>query len=342
MKKLAYICVSVCAGILASLMSASVSSADTLGIYTHRQPFLLQPMLEAYTEKTGVAFQVVYAPKGLAERLKAEGEKTQADLVLTVDISRIKELADTDLLDEIQSDIVNAQVPANLRDGQDRWTALSLRARIIAVSKDRVGKNAISTIEELASPKWSGQVCSRKGSHVYNRALLASLVAHHGEEEAREWAKGFVQNMARRPQGNDRAQAKAIFSGECNVALMNTYYYGKMKFNEEKPEQKQWADAMEIAFMNQDGRGQHVNISAAGITKGSSNKAAARAFLEWLTSVEAQTLYTEINYEYPVNPNAQISEEVASWGMFKMDALSMNDIADNSPTAQRIINEAGW
>ena len=287
-------------------------------------------------------FQTVYAPKGLAARLKAEGERTEADLVLTVDISRIKELADTGLLAPLASDILNKHVPSYLRDANDRWTALSLRARIIAVSKERVGKQAITTIEDLASPKWQGRVCSRKGSHVYNRAVLASLIAHNGEEAAKNWTLGLVDNLARRPQGNDRAQAKAIYSGQCDVALMNTYYYGKMKFAKDKPEQQKWADSIEIAFFNQDGRGQHVNISAAGITQGSKRKELARAFLEWVTSEEAQQIYTKVNFEYPVNPNAQLSEEVASWGTFKMDMLPMNVIADNSPQAQRIINETGW
>ena len=287
-------------------------------------------------------FQTVYAPKGLAARLKAEGERTEADLVLTVDISRIKELADTGLLAPLASDILNKHVPSYLRDANDRWTALSLRARIIAVSKERVGKQAITTIEDLASPKWQGRVCSRKGSHVYNRAVLASLIAHNGEEAAKNWTLGIVDNLARRPQGNDRAQAKAIYSGQCDVALMNTYYYGKMKFAKDKPEQQKWADSIEIAFFNQDGRGQHVNISAAGITQGSKRKELARAFLEWVTSEEAQQIYTKVNFEYPVNPNAQLSEEVASWGTFKMDMLPMNVIADNSPQAQRIINETGW
>ena len=240
------------------------------------------------------------------------------------------------------SDIVNKNVPSYLRDANDRWTALSLRARIIAVSKERVGKQAITTIEDLASPKWQGRVCSRKGSHVYNRAVLASLIAHNGEEAAKNWTLGLVDNLARRPQGNDRAQAKAIYSGQCDVALMNTYYYGKMKFAKDKPEQQKWADSIEIAFFNQDGRGQHVNISAAGITQGSKRKELARAFLEWVTSEEAQQIYTKVNFEYPVNPNAQLSEEVASWGTFKMDMLPMNVIADNSPQAQRIINETGW
>ena len=328
--------------LLMAIMSNGAALAESLGIYTHRQPFLLEPILEAYTKKTGVEFQTVYAPKGLAARLKAEGERTEADLVLTVDISRIKELADTGLLAPLASDILNKHVPSYLRDANDRWTALSLRARIIAVSKERVGKQAITTIEDLASPKWQGRVCSRKGSHVYNRAVLASLIAHNGKEAAKNWTLGLVDNLARRPQGNDRAQAKAIYSGQCDVALMNTYYYGKMKFAKDKPEQQKWADSIEIAFFNQDGRGQHVNISAAGITQGSKRKELARAFLEWVTSKEAQQIYTKVNFEYPVNPNAQLSEEVASWGTFKMDMLPMNVIADNSPQAQRIINETGW
>ena len=332
----------ICGALLVAIISNGAALAESLGIYTHRQPFLLEPILKAYTKKTGVEFQTVYAPKGLAARLKAEGERTDADLVLTVDISRIKELADTGLLAPLASDILNKHVPSYLRDVNDRWTALSLRARIIAVSKERVGKQAITTIEDLASPKWQGRVCSRKGSHVYNRAVLASLIAHNGEEAAKNWTLGIVDNLARRPQGNDRAQAKAIYSGQCDVALMNTYYYGKMKFAKDKPEQQRWANAMEIAFFNQDGRGQHVNISAAGITKGSKKKDSARAFLEWLTSEEAQQIYTKVNFEYPVNPNSKLSDEVASWGTFKMDMLPMNVIADNSPQAQRIINETGW
>ena len=332
----------ICGALLMAIISNGAALAESLGIYTHRQPFLLEPILEAYTKKTGVEFQTVYAPKGLAARLKAEGERTEADLVLTVDISRIKELADTGLLAPLASDILNKHVPSYLRDANDRWTALSLRARIIAVSKERVGKQAITTIEDLASPKWQGRVCSRKGSHVYNRAVLASLIAHNGEEAAKNWTLGLVDNLARRPQGNDRAQAKAIYSGQCDVALMNTYYYGKMKFAKDKPEQQKWADSIEIAFFNQDGRGQHVNISAAGITQGSKRKELARAFLEWVTSEEAQQIYTKVNFEYPVNPNAKLSEEVASWGTFKMDMLPMNVIADNSPQAQRIINETGW
>ena len=332
----------LCCFLGAMILYSNLVFAETIGIYTHRQPFLLDPILKAYTEKTGIEFQTVYAPQGLVTRIQTEGENTKADIVLTVDISRIKELADTDLLATLQSEIIQNNVPAHLRDANDKWTALSLRARIIAVSKERVGKEAITTIEELALPKWKGKVCSRKGSHVYNRALLASLIAHNGAEDAKKWVNGFVGNLARRPQGNDRAQAKAIFTGQCDVVLMNTYYFGKMKFSKEQPEQKEWADSMEIAFFNQEGRGQHMNISAAGILKGSKKKQLAREFLEWLTSKEAQLIYTEINFEYPVNPDSDSSEEVASWGSFKMDDLPMRIIADESPLAQRIINETGW
>jgi len=328
--------------VLMSVISSGAAWADSLGIYTHRQPFLLEPILEAYTKKTGVTFQTVYAPKGLAARLKAEGDRTKADVVLTVDISRIKELADTGLLAPLSSETLNQHVPAHLRDSEDKWTALSLRARIIAVSKERVGKDAITTLEDMATPKWQGRVCSRKGSHVYNRALLASLIAHHGAEEARNWTQGFVENLARRPQGNDRAQAKAIFSGECDVALMNTYYFGKMKYAKDQPEQRKWAEAVELAFFNQDGRGQHVNISAGGVLKNAKNKEAATAFLGWLTTDKAQKIYADINFEYPVVASVQPHKEVASWGKFKMDELPISEIAKNSPEAQLIIDRVRW
>ena len=293
---------------LSILASQPTLATETINIFTYRQPALLAPMLEAYTKETGIEFKTVYAPKGLVARLQAEGQNAQADMVITVDISRVKELADSGLLAPFSSPVIARNVPAHLRAEDDSWTALSLRARILAISKTRVAKDSLKDIEQLADPEWQGRVCTRKGSHVYNRALLASLIAHHGQEDARTWAEGLVGNLARRPQGNDRAQAKAIYAGECDVALMNTYYFGKMKFNKGEPEQRAWADSIELVFFNQQGRGQHVNISAGGILKTSKNKDRARAFLAWLTSVEAQRLYTEINYEYPVNPASAPSD----------------------------------
>ena len=324
------------------LLIAPQLSAQTLNIYTYRQPVLLAPILEAYTAKTGTEFQTVYAPKGLVQRLQSEGRNSQADIVLTVDISRVIELADTGLLAPLGSAVIAENVPAQLRDSDDLWTALSLRARIIAASKTRADKDKLKTIEDLAAPEWKGRVCSRKGSHVYNRALLASLIVHHGEAAAKAWTESLVSNLARKPQGNDRAQAKAIYAGQCDVALMNTYYFGKMKFSDKDPDQKKWAAAIDLLFFNQNGRGQHVNITAGALLKSSQNMAAARAFLEWLTTAEAQRLYTEVNYEYPVNPATDPSDEVASWGRFKIDDVSLNEIARLSPAAQKIINETGW
>ena len=320
----------------------SLTFAAELNIYSYRKPQLLQPFLDAYTEKTGTEFNVVHAPKGLVQRLQAEGAASPADVVLTVDVSRLHELASADLLAPLSSDIINDRIPAHLRDPEGRWTALSTRARVIAVSKDRVQDGAITRIEDLTKPEWEGRICVRKGSHVYNRALLASLVVHHGADEAEKWAKGLVANLARNPQGNDRAQAKAVFAGECDVAIMNTYYFGKMKFNKKNPEQRDWANALKIVFLNQDGRGQHINISGGGIVKTSPRADQARAFLEWMSSIDAQKIYASINYEYPANKNVAADVKVASWGKFKADDVSITDIANASSQAQMIINRVGW
>ena len=329
--------------LLVFMATPSVSMGAELNIYSYRQPHLLEPFLSAYTSETGVKFNVVHAPKGLVERLQSEGSGSPADVVLTVDISRLHELSKANLLAPLSSSVINSRIPSHLRDSSgDKWTALSTRARIIAVSKDRVADGAIKTIEDLAKPEWRGRICTRKGSHVYNRALLASLVVHHGEAQAESWAKGLVANLARKPQGNDRAQAKAIFAGECDVALMNTYYYGLMRFNDKNPEQKQWASAINIVFFNQSGRGQHVNISGGAIVKTSPRKDEARAFLEWMTSLKAQEIYARVNYEYPANSDVSADVEVSSWGQFKADDLSIVSIAEASVVAQKIIDRTGW
>ena len=329
--------------ILATITNVSGAAfADSLNIYSYRSQLLLQPLLDAYTAETGMKFNIVHAPKGLVQRLKAEGANTKADLVMTVDISRIAELAETGLLAELNSDVIAANVPHYHRDEKDLWTALSSRARIVAIAKDRVAQDAIQDIEDLANPEWKGRICTRKGSHVYNRALLASIIAHNGAAEAKIWTEALVANLARKPQGNDRAQAKAIWSGLCDVAIMNTYYYGKMKFNDDEPEQKQWADAIELVFLNQNGRGQHVNVTGAGILKTSTNQQAARAFLEWLTEEQAQKIYASVNYEYPINPSVAANPEVFSWGQFTVDALPITEVARLSPKAQMIIDQTGW
>ena len=321
-------------------IAASAGAAE-LNVYSHRQQFLLQPFLDAFTAETGIATNVVYASKGLAQRLKAEGEASPADVILTVDIARLSEYADLDLLSPVDSATLNTNIPAELRASDNRWFALSTRARLVVTSKERVAADAISDIEELADPKWEGRVCTRKGSHVYNRSLLASIIAAKGEDAAEAWADGLVANMARRAQGNDRAQAKGIFEGQCDVAIMNHYYYGKM-LHGDKEDHRAWANSIRLVFTNQGGRGNHVNISGGGVAKYSPNRENAVAFLEFLTGSVAQKLYGEVNFEYPVNRSVAPGGVLQSFGEFKSDALPIERLAELAPQAQMIIDRTGW
>jgi len=323
--------------------SASLVSATELNIYSHRQPFLINPFLEAFTEKTGIKTNVVYSTKGLAQRLKAEGENSPADIILTVDIGRLYIYKDMRLLASITSPKLSQNIPAYLRSSDNTWFGLSKRARIIVTAKSRIEPGAIKNIEDLADPRWQGRICVRPGSHVYNRALLASIIAAHGAEKAEAWAAGLVANLARRPQGNDRAQVKAIYEGQCDIAIINNYYFGKLKHSED-PAQQKWAQALNLVFPNQgaEGRGAHVNISGGGVALHSKNKAAAVQLLEFLTDAEAQTLYSEINFEYPANPAVEHTAELQSWGSFTEDKLPILRIAELSRQSQQIIDRVGW
>ena len=326
---------------LCLLVPTQVFAAGTVNIYSHRQQVLIQPFLDAFTKATGIETKTVYASKGLAQRLQAEGAASPADVILTVDIARLAEYAALDLLAPVESAVLTANIPAYLRASDNRWFGLSERARIVVTSKDRVPVDAIGSIEDLAKDEWRGRICTRPGSHVYNRALMASLIAAHGAEAAENWARGFVANLARKPQGNDRAQAKAIFQGICDVAIMNSYYYGNMKFSDDA-DQRAWASALRLVFTNQQDRGNHINISGAGVAKHSPNKKEAIAFLEFLTGTVAQQLYGTVNYEYPVNTAVAPPPALASWGNFKRDTLPIERLAELAPEAQMIIDRVGW
>ena len=321
----------------------SLSIASELNIYSHRQPFLINPFLEVFTKETGIKTNVLYSTKGLAQRLKAEGENSPADVVLTVDIGRLYIYADMDLLVEIESNVLDKNIPAHLKSPSNTWFGLSKRSRVIVVSENKVGDGEINRIEDLADPKWKGRICSRPGSHVYNRALMASMIAAHGNEEAEKWARGLVNNLARRPQGNDRAQVKAIFEGQCDIAIINNYYFGKLKFSEDKT-QREWIKGLRLIFPNQEpnDRGAHINISGGGVAKHSKNKEAAVKLLEFLSEKEAQNLYGQINFEYPVNPKIEPTSELKSWGNFREDKLSIVKIAELGYEAQKIIDKVGW
>ena len=317
--------------------------AKEINIYSHRQPFLINPFLELFTKETGIKTNVVYSKKGLAQRLKAEGENSPADIILTVDIGRLYVYDDLDLLLPIESKKLINNIPSYLRSPDNSWFGLSKRARVIVVDNDKIKDGDITRLEDLADSKWKGKICSRPGSHVYNRGIMASVLAEYGEEKAEEWARNLVSNFAKRPQGNDRAQVKAIYEGECSIAIINNYYYGKLKFSED-PEQRNWVKNVRLVFPNQaeGDRGAHVNISGAGVAKFSKNKKEAIALLEFLTSEKAQKLYGEINFEYPVNPKVSPSEELQNWGEFREDNLPIIKIAELAPDAQKIIDRVGW
>jgi iron(III) transport system substrate-binding protein len=318
------------------------ANAKEINIYSYRSPALLEPFTSEYEKQFSIKFNILHAKKGLAQRLEAEGKNSPADVTLTVDISRLSELADMDLVRTINSAIIDTNVPIHLRDINKKWVSLSTRARIIGISNKRVGRGAIQNIEDLANPKFKGKICTRIGSHPYNRALLASIIAHQGVRKAQLWAEALVSNFARKPKGNDRAQAKAIYSGECDIVLMNTYYFALMKFNEKNPEQKKWAQATDIIFYNQNNRGQHINVSGAAIAKYSKNYNEAVKFIEWLTMPKAQKIYANINFEYPVNPNVKLDGKIMEWGTFKADELPISKIAKFSKEAQMIIDRVGW
>ncbi len=330
-------------GALGCLCFLETAKAQELNIYSHRQPFLIEPFLEAFTKSTGIETKVLYSSKGLAQRLKSEGRNSPADVVLTVDIARLSVYHKFGLLAEINSQKLTDNIPQNLRSPDNTWFALSKRSRVIVTSKERVAQGEIKRIEDLADPRWRGRVCTRPGSHVYNRALLASMIAHHGAEDAEKWAKELVSNFARRPQGNDRAQVKAIFEGVCDVAIINNYYFGKLKFSE-KPDQRAWARSMNLVYPNQgsEDRGAHMNVSGGGVAIHSKNKEAATKLLEFLTEPASQNLYGEINFEFPVNPNVEPTAELKSWGVFREDNLHIQTIADLSRQAQMMIDRVGW
>lgn len=329
--------------IIITIFISNIANAKILNIYSHRQPYLLKPFIEAYTKKTGVKLNVVYSSKGLAQRLAAEGANSPADLILTVDIARLYRYEDLDLLAKIDSKILNEKIPPYLRSKNNTWFGLSKRTRAIAISRERINSGQVLRYEDLADPKLKGKICTRPGSHVYNRALMASMIAAKGENDAEKWAKGLVSNLAKRPQGNDRSQLKSIYSGECDVAIINHYYYGKLTYSK-NPDHRKWAKASIIVFPNQGNsdRGAHVNISGGGVVKFSKNKEIAINFLEFLVTDQAQVMYGDVNFEYPINNKSKLPKRLKALGTFKEDNLLIEKIAKLAPKAQEIIDKVYW
>ena len=319
---------------LALLGTALPALADEVNVYSHRQPELIQPLVDAFTAETGITVNVAFVDKGMAERLVAEGDRSPADLVLTVDIARLMQIVDAGVTQPVESAVLDANIPAEYRDPGNQWFGLTTRARIVYAAKDRVQPDEITTYEDLASDKWKGRLCVRSGLNDYNVALLGAMIAHHDEAYATQWAEGLKANLARKPEGGDRDQAKAIWAGECDIAIGNTYYIGEMLSD---PDQKDWAEAVNVVFPVFEDGGTHMNVSGVAMTKSAPNHDAALKFMEWLSGDEAQKIYAETNHEFPVKPGVPRSSLVDSWGSFTPDTLPLSTIATERPAALKIM-----
>jgi iron(III) transport system substrate-binding protein len=313
--------------------------ADEVNIYSHRQPELLQPLLDAFTAETGITTNVAFVDKGMAERLVAEGDRSPADLVMTVDIARLMQVVETGMMQPVQSDVLEANIPAEFRDPADMWFGLTARARIVYAAKDRVADGEVTTYEDLASEKWKGRLCTRSGTNDYNLALTAAMIVHDGEAAAKTWLEGLKANLARKPDGGDRDQVKAIWAGECDIAVGNTYYMGQMLAD---PEQAEWANSVRIVFPTFEDGGTHMNISGVAMTKSAPNHDAALKLMEWLSSDAAQKIYAETNHEFPVKPGVAASDLVTSWGSFTPDSVPLADVAAQRPTALKLTEEVNF
>jgi len=315
---------------------SGLALAESVNVYSFRQPFLIQPILTEFTKQTGIKSKVIFAKKGLIQRLQREGKLSPADVVLTSNFSKLLELKDKGLTQPYaQGGVVQDNIPQQFRDGERHWLALTQRVRNIYSSKERLGKLNIR-YEDLSDAKYKGRICTRSGKHPYNLGLIASMIAHNGEAATQTWLEGVKANLARKPQGNDRGQVKAIHSGLCDVSLGNSYYFGKMLKDDK---QKAWADAVELNFPNQAGRGSHINVSGAVIAKHAPHKDAALKLLDFLSSNQAQAMYAELNMEYPVKPGVSPSKMVSSWGEFKADSIALNQIAANRKAALTLVDK---
>lgn len=311
-----------------------------VNVYSYRQPFLIQPMFDAFTRQSGVKVNVVFAKKGLVERLEQEGRNSPADLIFTVDIGRLSDAKDAGVTQSIRTAALTKAIPEAFRQDEGHWYGLTQRARILYVSKDRVAAaDAPKTYEELADPKWVGRICTRSGTHVYQVALTSAMIAHHGTEKAEAWLRGLKSNLARKPQGNDRAQVKAISEGECDVSLGNNYYFGLMLQNKE---QFAWAQSVYPVFPTLGNQGTHVNIAGMALTKASPNKNNAVKLMEFLTSDLAQQMYAEQNFEYPIVAGVPQAGLLRSMGTLKADTLDLDKIAANRSKAVKLVNEVGY
>lgn len=325
--------------LLALAFAGPAFAQGEVNLYTHREPGLIKPLLDKFTAETGVKVNVVFAGNGLAERIQAEGERSPADLLLSVDVATLNQAIALGVTQPVTSPALESAVPAHLRGTNNGWWAVSQRARAYYVSKERV-KDATLTYEDLASPRFRGKVCSRDGLHPYNTSLISAVIAHNGEAGAETWLKGVRANLAKKPSGGDRDVAKDIAAGICDIGPANTYYMGLMA---KDPAQKAWAEAVRVVLPTfKDGGGTHVNVSGVVFAKHAKNKANALRLVEWLVSPAAQAIYAEQNHEYPVVAGIEPNEFLKSLGTLKADTLPLETIGKNRKAASELVDKVGF
>jgi iron(III) transport system substrate-binding protein len=328
--------------LMAGLLAQAAAAQEEVNVYSSRHYSTDQALYDDFTAATGITVNLIEAEgDALIERMQAEGESSPADVFITVDGSRIARAVEAGLFQPIASDALNAAIPENLRHPDGLWYGLSTRVRGIIYAKDRVDPAEITSYEDLADPKWQDQICIRSSSNVYNQSLVASIIAADGLEAAEAWTKGIVANMARDPQGGDTDQIKAVASGECDIAVANHYYLARL-IRSDKPEDQEVASAVDIIFPNQDGRGAHANVSAAGVAAHAPHKDAAVKFVEYLATPPAQAYFADGNSEYPVIEGVKLSPVLEDWGSFKTDAVSVVAYGENNAEALKAMDRAGW
>ncbi|ABN03679.1 bacterial extracellular solute-binding family protein [Burkholderia mallei NCTC 10247] len=324
-------------------VAPAAHAANEVNLYTTREPKLIQPLVDAFTKQSGIAVNTVFVKDGLLERVKAEGARSPADVLMTVDIGNLLDLVDGGLTQPVRSASLDGAIPANLRGAGGNWYALSLRDRVLYVDKN-MQLDAI-TYESLADPKWKGKVCVRSGQHPYNTALVAAMIAHDGEAAAEQWLRGVKANLARKATGGDRDVARDILGGICDIGLANAYYAGHMKHAQPGTDARKWGDAIKVVrptFANAKSGGTHVNVSGAAVAKHAPNRDNAVKLLEYLASPPAQALYAQANYEYPVRAGVALDPVIAGFGPLKADPLPLVEIAKYRKRASQLVDKVGF
>lgn len=326
--------------VLVAGLGVQAATAAELNLYTTREPGLIQPLLDAFTQSSGIAVNTIFLQDGVAERVIAEGERSPADVLMTVDAGVLVDLVEQGLTQSIESQVLNDTIPETLRDDDGHWYALSMRARAVYAAKD-LDVSEI-TYENLADTKWQGRICIRSGQHPYNVALTGSYIAHHGEEATEKWLTGLKANLARAAGGGDRDVARDIMGGLCDIGVANSYYVGLMRSGKGGPEQQEWANAIKMILPTFEKGGTQVNITGAAVARYAPNRDEAVQFLEYLVSDEAQAIYAEANYEYPVNSNATVDPLIAEYGTLTPDTIDIVEGVSFRRAASEMAERVGF